>query len=90
MSKTEVLGKIVGNGEVSPIAEKVDAIRRAPRPTTKKELRRFVGMINYYRNHIKDLSKKGDYLNEKLKNGAPNRLKWDEPSKRTFKNLQNP
>mgnify|MGYP003461031611 FL=1 len=88
MSKTEFLGKLVGNGEVSPISDKVDAIKRAPRPTTKKDLRRFLGMINYYRSHIKDLSKKTDYLNEKLRNGAPNRVKWDEESEKAFIDLK--
>lgn len=50
------LGKKVGNGEVRPIEAKVDAILAYPVPTTRRELRRFLGMIGYYRCFCKNFS----------------------------------
>ncbi len=43
------LGKEVGNGQVRPLNSKVQAILDFPVPTSKKELRRFLGMTGYYR-----------------------------------------
>ena len=42
------LGKIVGQGQVCPVREKVVAIDWYPTPTMKKELMRFLGMAGYY------------------------------------------
>lgn len=38
------LGKQVGQGEVRPVAAKVQAILQFPVPNTKRQLRRFVGI----------------------------------------------
>lgn len=43
------LGKQVGQGQVRPVAAKVQAVIDFPVPQTKKELRRFLGMCGYYR-----------------------------------------
>lgn len=43
------LGKIVGNGHVRPIEAKIESICAFPVPTSRKELRRFLGMTGYYR-----------------------------------------
>ncbi len=50
------LGKQVGQGEVRPIAAKVQAIVQFPAPTTKRQLRRFLGMAGYYRGFCKNFS----------------------------------
>lgn len=43
------LGKVVGRGCVKPINAKDDAISSFPTPCTRLELRRFLGIIGYYR-----------------------------------------
>ncbi len=43
-------------GEVRPIAAKVQAIVQFPAPTTKRQLRRFLGMAGYYRGFCKNVS----------------------------------
>lgn len=43
------LGKIVGQGQIRPVSAKVSAIADFPVPTTRRELRRFLGMAGYYR-----------------------------------------
>lgn len=50
------LGKQVGQGQVRPVNAKVEAIREFPVPKTKRELRRFLGMIGYYRAFCKNFS----------------------------------
>ncbi len=43
------LGKQVGNGQVRPLEGKIAAVLEFPVPTTRRELRRFLGMVGYYR-----------------------------------------
>lgn len=50
------LGKQVGNGLVKPLDLKISAILEYPMPTTRRELRRFLGMVGYYRCFCKNFS----------------------------------
>lgn len=50
------LGKQVGSGKVRPVNVKVNAILSYPVPSTRKELRRFLGMAGYYRCFCKNFS----------------------------------
>ncbi len=43
------LGKVVGGGCVKPINAKVEAVCSFHTPTTRRELRCFLGMVGYYR-----------------------------------------
>jgi len=45
----EYLGYWITHEGVMPIPKKVQAIQDIATPTTKKQLRRFIGMVNYYR-----------------------------------------
>ena len=42
------LGKQVGHGQVRPVNAKVTAVLEYPCPATRRELRRFLGMVGYY------------------------------------------
>ena len=52
--KTEInfLGHTVTKDGIKPLPEKVDAITAYPEPDTIDELRRFLGMVNYYHRFI--------------------------------------
>ena len=50
------LGKRVGGCEVRPGEAKVTAITAFPVPTTRRELRRFLGMAGYYRGFCRNFS----------------------------------
>lgn len=50
------LGKQVGQGQVRPLAKKVQAIIDFPVPQSKKALRRFLGMCGYYRGFCRNFS----------------------------------
>ena len=45
----EYLGYWISRAGIQPIAKKVEAIKNIAPPTTKRELRRFIGIVNYYR-----------------------------------------
>ncbi len=50
------LGKQVGHGQIRPVEAKVTAILQYPAPKTKRELRRFLGMVGYYRAFCKNFA----------------------------------
>ena len=50
------LGKQVGHGQVRPVDAKITAVLSYPAPTTRRELRRFLGMTGYYRCFCKNFS----------------------------------
>lgn len=50
------LGKRVGQGQVRPLAAKVQAILDFPVPETRRQLRRFLGMCGYYRGFCKNFA----------------------------------
>ena len=47
-STCSVLGHVVGQGEVAPVAVKIAAILKFPAPTDKREVMRFLGIAGYY------------------------------------------
>ena len=49
---TKVLGVIVGNSVIRSDHEKVSAIADFKAPMTKRQVRAFLGLVNYYKNPI--------------------------------------
>ena len=54
MSKCVYLGHIVGNGMVQPERSKLQGVESFSIPTTKKQVRCFLGLTGYYRKFIPD------------------------------------
>ncbi|CAC5368798.1 unnamed protein product [Mytilus coruscus] len=48
----ETMGYIVGTDRLSPNQDKIEVIKDAHRPTTKKQVRRFIGMAEFYRKFV--------------------------------------
>jgi hypothetical protein len=48
----KLLGHIVGNGEIKPDPQKVEAISNFPAPRDPKEVLRFLGMVGFFREYI--------------------------------------
>ena len=42
----------MGNGTVSPAEGKIEAVRSFVQPKTKKQIRQFLGLTEYYRRFI--------------------------------------
>ena len=55
MQNCTYLGHTVGNGQVKPEIEKLDAVREFPQPSSKKKVRAFLGLTGYYRKFIPQL-----------------------------------
>ena len=68
VQQVEYLGHIISKDGVKPNPSKTDVIETYPRPNDKTQLRRFLGMANYYKRFIQGYSQLTSPLNKLLKN----------------------
>lgn len=66
-SEVKFLGYLVSASGILPLPEKVTAIREFSRPATVKQLRRFLGMLNFYRRFTAGAARFQASLNDCLK-----------------------
>lgn len=56
VNKVKYLGHLLGGGEIIPDLSKVQVIQEWSRPSTKRQIRAFIGVVAYYRRFIPDFS----------------------------------
>lgn len=69
------LGHVITPEGIKPNPTKLEAIRKFPIPTTKKEIKSFLGLIGYYRKFIPNFAKISKELSSKLKKETPINIK---------------
>ena len=85
----EYLGFLVTRQGIRPIASKVEAIQRLQRPKTLKQLRSFLGMVNYYRDMWKRRSHILAPLTDSLKVPKGSRtLRWGPKQDKAFEDIK--
>ena len=48
----QYLGHLISGKGIEPVPEKLESIRNLPSPTSPKEVKKFLGLIGYYRKFI--------------------------------------
>ena len=85
-SEVRFLGYRVSFNGTCPLPERVDTIRSYNRPDTVKNLRQFLGMLNFYRRFIPNAAQLqaplNDHLQDNVKGKTP--VKWTATSVRAF------
>ena len=79
------LGHIVGGGNIRPKVVNVEAILEYPVSKTKKSLRRFLGMVSYYRKFCRNFSSVAAPLHRISSPKA--QYIWDDESQASFDQL---
>ncbi|GBO28889.1 Retrovirus-related Pol polyprotein from transposon 17.6 [Araneus ventricosus] len=88
--EVQYLGHIAGHGKRSPAELKVKAIQNFPIPTTKTEMRAFLGLEGYYRQHIPMISIVTTLLTDLLKGrNKKGNNEWNEECTKTVELLKN-
>ena len=87
-NSVEFLGHHVGQSWVKPNDENLMKIREAKRPTNKKEVRSFFGLLNYYREFIPSFATIAAPLSELTGKGMPNKIVWGDAQEKAFCTLQ--
>ena len=50
------MGHVIDRDGIHFTRDKLDSVTNFPLPKTKGELKAFIGLVNYFRDHLKDLS----------------------------------
>jgi hypothetical protein len=80
------LGHVLSAEGIKILPERVEAISQFPPPKNLKAVRRFLGMVVFSANFIKNFSQLAEPLHAlKRKNAA---FVWDEPQRRAFEQLK--
>ena len=75
------------NGEsVSPDPERVQPILKFQKPTTLKEVQRFIGMVSYYRGSVNNFAKRAAPLYALLKKNVE--FRWESEQQNAFQDLK--
>ena len=84
----QYLGHCVGKQSLQTKPDKVNKILQAPKPTDKKQLRSFLGLIGYYRKFVPNFAAIVVPLTDLTKKNQPNQLEWGEAQDRASENLK--
>ena len=82
------LGHIVGNGVVQPELAKLQAVEAFPTPTSKRQVRTFLGLTGYYRKFIPNYASVACPLTDLTKKLAPNCPVWTNQCEEAFQTLK--
>ena len=75
----ECLGHNIVDQTVRPQEDKVQALRDAPRPTTKRQMKSFLGLTGFYRRFIPNFSSIASPLTDLTKRDRPNFIRdWQD------------
>ena len=83
----EFLGHQISDQGMKPLTSKVSAIMASKRPTTLRELRSFLGSVNYYRKYVPHIAEILAPLNSLLqgpKKGKNSKLSWEKQHDAAF------
>ena len=84
----EFLGHFIRKDCISINEETLETIRSAKRPTTKMEVRSFLGLANYYRDHMPSFAAIAVPLSDLTKKGLPESVRWEEAQEKAFVTLR--
>lgn len=85
--KLKFLGFIISTTGIEQDPEKVEAIKKFPRPRNVKQLRGFLGLVNFYAKFSKELSDETLPLLELLRKHV--RWKWTDNEQLAFEKVKN-
>ena len=85
-AEVEYLGHRISERGLAPIESRVEALRKFARPITIKDLRSFLGTLNFSRQYIPHLAQKVKLLTDLLKGAksSRSRVKWSEEAQESF------
>ena len=87
-TQVDLLSHCFGQGVIRLQDVNVQKMRDAPRPTTKKEIRSFLGLAGYYQDFIPNFAAIAAPLFDLTRKGQPNKVVWGEPQERCYHTLK--
>ncbi|CAM5117876.1 unnamed protein product [Eretmochelys imbricata] len=88
LNRVTYLGHQVGQGTISPLQAKVDAIQKWPVPKSKKQVQSFLGLAGYCKRFVPQYSQIAAPLTDLTKKKQPNAVQWTEECQKAFNQLK--
>ena len=88
MAKLKLFGHIIEDGFLKPDPEKCKVVLEYPIPKTKKQLRSFLGLANFYRKYMEAFADISKALTDLTKKALPDRIKWSLNADIAFNTLK--
>ena len=85
-STVNYLGHVISENTVRLLADGLTAVRDFSTPTSQKQVRQFLGKINYYHKFIKNCAEMLNPLHKLLRKGTE--FIWSSECQQTFNNLK--
>ena len=82
----QYLGHLIAEEGFTPLPEKLESIRKMPRPKTPKEVKQFLGLIGYYRKFVPSFSDIVRSLTNLTRHDVD--FKWTEKCDKAFNHLK--
>jgi len=86
VKKVPFLGVVMEEGKMEIEEDKVEGVLKWPTPQCIRDVRKFLGLANYYRQFVKDFAKVALPMNKLTRKDE--RWKWGEEQQRAFKQLK--
>ncbi len=83
-SRLRYLGHLIGGGRLSVPNDRVTVLAEWPLPSTKRQLKRFLGTVGFYRKFVKDFAAAAALLTPMTTKGAPDTLVWIKEGESAF------
>lgn len=87
----EFLGFVINSEGSKPTPEKIEAITKWPKPVTNNDLRRWLGLVNFYRRSLPHAARWQAPLHEHLRDVRKNdkrKVAWNEESEIAFEKIK--
>jgi len=84
--KVPFLGVVMGEGRVEMEENKVEGVLKWPTPRCVRDIRKFLGLANYYRRFVKNFAKVALPMNRLTRKDE--KWKWGEEQQAAFKQLK--
>lgn len=88
VNTVDFLGHRLEEGLIGLHEDNVSKIRDAPRPTTKKQIRSFMGLAGYYRDFIPNFAALAAPLSDLTRKGQPNKVEWGEAQEKAYQSIK--
>ncbi|CAM5097708.1 unnamed protein product [Natator depressus] len=88
LNRVTYLGHQVGQGIITPLQAKVNAIQKWSVPKSEKQVQSFLGLAGYYRRFVPHYSQIAVPLTNPTKKKQPNAVQWTEECQKAFNQLK--
>jgi len=87
--EVKFVGHCVGSGTHRPDPQRLEGITKLARPQTKKDLRKVLGALGYYREYIPHFAQIAKPLTDLSHQKSANVLPWNDEHQQSFEKLRN-